>query len=165
MLGDYRIEKPLKKIKWCPPEKTTVKMNTDTALDLTNNAIGLGAIYRDDEGRVLGAAHEWWNLPILVNDVEFKAFLLGAKLAKELQVDSFLSESDCLQVISVTKSDDNPLCDFGNILKGVVREANSLNLWGFSHVARGGGGGGGGGGVGGAGGANVPAHVLAKTIS
>ena len=52
-------------------------------------------------------------------------------------MDGFLLELDYLQVISVAKSDGNPLCDFGNTLKGVVREANSLNLYGFSDVLRG----------------------------
>ena len=96
-----------------------VKINTNATLDLTNKAIGLGAICRDDKGRVLGAAYAWLNLPISVNAVEAKALLLGATLSKELQVDSFILESDCLQVISVAKRGGNPLCDFGNILKDV----------------------------------------------
>ena len=62
-------------------------------------------------------------------------------------MDSFLLESYCLQVIIDAKKGGIPLCDFGNILKDVVREANGLNLCGFSHVLLGG---------------NVHAHVLAK---
>ena len=59
----------------------------------------------------------------------------------------FLLELDCLRVINVAKRGDNPLCDFGNILKDVVRVVNVLNFCGFSHVLL----------VG-----NVLAHVLAK---
>ena len=44
-----------------------MKINTNEALDLTNKTMGSGAISRDGEGRILGAALEWWNLPILVN--------------------------------------------------------------------------------------------------
>ena len=63
----------------------------------------------------------------------------------------FLLELDCLQVINVAKRGGNPLCDFGKILKDVVRVVNVLNFCGFSHVLL----------VG-----NVLAHVLAKmTIS
>ena len=44
-----------------------MKINTNAPLDLTNKVIGLEAIRRDGERRILGAAHEWWNLPISVN--------------------------------------------------------------------------------------------------
>ena len=37
-------------------------------------------------------------------------------------------------MIIVATRGDNPLCDFGNILKDAGREANDLNLCGFSHV-------------------------------
>ena len=43
-------EKPLKNIKWCPPKKRIVKINTYATLDLTNKAIDLGVIDRDDKG-------------------------------------------------------------------------------------------------------------------
>ena len=95
------FEKPLKNIKWYPLEKGMTKVNIDVALDLTNKAIGLDDICRNDEGRVLGEAHEWRNMPISVNATKAKALLLGARLARELKVDSFLLESNCLQVIIV----------------------------------------------------------------
>ena len=47
------FEKLLKKIKWCSPKKGMVKIYTDATLDLTNKAIGLDAVYRDDKGMVL----------------------------------------------------------------------------------------------------------------
>ena len=46
----------------------------------------------------------------------------------------FLVESNSLQVIIIAKRGSNPLYDFDNILKDVIRETNDLNLYGFSHV-------------------------------
>ena len=65
-----------------------MKINTHEALDLTNKTIGLGAISRDEEGRILGAALKWWNLPILVNVVEVTTLPLGAWLPRDLMVSS-----------------------------------------------------------------------------
>ena len=93
------------------------------------------------------AAHKWWNLLILVNAAKAKTLILEARLDRELQVGSFFLESDYLQVIIVAKRGGNPLCDFGKILKDVVREANDLNICGFCHFLLGG---------------NVLAYVLAK---
>ena len=65
-------------------------------------------------------------------------------------MDRFLLVPDCLQVINVAKRDGNPLCNFGNILKDVVRGINGLNFYGFSHVLWEG---------------NIPRHVFSKNSS
>ena len=64
-----------KNIKRCPHEQRIVKINIYVVLDLTNKAMGLGAIY-NDERRVLGAT-EWWNLSISINVKMLKLFYLG----------------------------------------------------------------------------------------
>ncbi|KAJ4722049.1 Ribonuclease H-like domain containing protein [Melia azedarach] len=86
---------------WVPPRSGWFKLNVDAAIKVAAGCAGLGAIVRNEEGKVLVAAVY---RRIFFGDVEYaevEVILNGLKLAMEAGLTPLIVESDCLNVVNL----------------------------------------------------------------
>ncbi|XP_074298529.1 uncharacterized protein LOC141629422 [Silene latifolia] len=92
------VEAGTREDRWVVAPQGWVKVNVDAGVN-TGEGVGVGAVCRDDEGRVLwGMAWDWkkeWEPGV----AEAVAVLEGLEEAKRKGHDKVVIESDCIQVI------------------------------------------------------------------
>ncbi|KAH9715816.1 putative reverse transcriptase/RNA-dependent DNA polymerase [Citrus sinensis] len=84
--------------QWTPPLARSFKINVDAATNVEAKTVGLGAIIRDDKGRVVAAAVKPSRLSWDVQFAEAEAVELGLQVAKEAQLTSIIIETDYQEV-------------------------------------------------------------------
>ncbi|KAL5826311.1 hypothetical protein ACOSQ4_018108 [Xanthoceras sorbifolium] len=134
--------------KWTPPAPNFFKLNSDSALDVSRNITGLGAVLRDSCGAVLLSCVDTISglLPPIV--AEAKAILLGLSVAIEGGFSFLLIKSDYAAVIQLLSESKLPISTVGLVINDIqdTLRLSSASVH-FLHVSRKG---------------NVVAHSLAK---
>ncbi|XP_021761446.1 uncharacterized protein LOC110726302 [Chenopodium quinoa] len=118
---------------WVPPPIDFVKVNVDATIT-ENGWVGLGAIARDDRGRILFSAvcrtRARWE-PLVA---ECKAALFGIKKAREKKLANIILESDSLLLVSKLKKGSFSPAAVGGILEDIVYACTGFSSISWSHV-------------------------------
>lgn len=80
--------------RWTPPSTPTLKVNYDGAVFRETNAVGIGAVIWDCEGRVLPSLVERIPLPQIVANMEAAVARRAILLAKDLNLSSITLEGN-----------------------------------------------------------------------
>ncbi|GMN72596.1 hypothetical protein TIFTF001_054756 [Ficus carica] len=84
---------------WLPPQLGYLKLNVDASVSPRSDHIGIGAVIRDEKGRILGAmakSMEGTFSPFLAECIALRE---GLMLAKELESATLVVETDAINVI------------------------------------------------------------------
>ncbi|XP_021746413.1 uncharacterized protein LOC110712260 [Chenopodium quinoa] len=126
---------PVGRPVWVPPPLGSVKVNVDAAIS-EDGWVGLGAIARDDRGRVLFSAvsrsRAWWE-PLVA---ECKAALFGIKKAREKNMGNIILEADSLLLVSKLKKGSSSLAAVDGILEDIVSACTDFSSIIWCHVKR-----------------------------
>ncbi|XP_074266170.1 uncharacterized protein LOC141588636 [Silene latifolia] len=95
-------EEPLSGVSWARPSDGMWKINVDAGVK-EGMGVGLGAVCRDGDGRVVWAVSVQSSGICCVKSAEAEAILLGLKEAKRVGMRSIIIESDCLNVVADLK--------------------------------------------------------------
>jgi hypothetical protein len=112
--------------RWSPPEEGWKKINTDGALNKSSEKGGGGLVVRNHHGSFLAAACHFFPLVSDPEEVELRACLRAAKVAKEMALDKVELETDCLGVVSKLKSMEIDRSLQGPLVEEIKRELRSL---------------------------------------
>ncbi|XP_010686471.2 uncharacterized protein LOC104900678 [Beta vulgaris subsp. vulgaris] len=123
--------------KWLAPVSGIVKINTDASL-CEEGQVGLGAIARDNVGRVLFAVvrrqRAWWPPDV----AEAKAIHLAMIWAKKQGFREVIIESDAQVIVSRLSKSAIYFSDLDAILGDIISLCTDFHAISFSHVKRGG---------------------------
>ena len=121
---------------WISPPPGFFKVNVDGASPLDGKGIsGVGAIVRNDEGKVVAALCKALPVCFPAEWAELFALEQGVLLAQQLAISNVVFESDAASVIQAILQD---LCGgvAGHIIQGIQRAKSSFASCSFSHVKR-----------------------------
>nr|XP_023873208.1 uncharacterized protein LOC111985788 [Quercus suber] len=135
---------------WKPPPSGMFKLNVDGAVFADQKAAGVGALIRDEEGKVIGALSKKITAPLKALEIEAKAVEVGLQFAKDLSIQEFILEGDSLLVINALKELSLPPSSVAAIISSSMSVSHEFRKIVFSHVRRQG---------------NRPAHSLANYAS
>ncbi|GMN35433.1 hypothetical protein TIFTF001_048455, partial [Ficus carica] len=85
---------------WLPPQSGYLKLNVDASVSPESDHIGIGAVIRDEKGRILGAmakSVEGTFSPFLDECIALRE---GLMMAKELESVTLVVETDAINVVS-----------------------------------------------------------------
>ena len=89
---------------WSPPQNGYAKVNADAATNLKSNLVGLGAIIRDENGKVITAAIKVSKFFGDVSFAEAEAIKWGMQIARDAHVRALIVESDPQGVVSLVNN-------------------------------------------------------------
>ncbi|GMN21286.1 hypothetical protein TIFTF001_050117 [Ficus carica] len=84
---------------WLPPQLGYLKLNVDASVSPGSNHIGIGAVIRDEKGRILGAMAKSMERTFSPFLAECIALREGLMLAKELESATLMVETDAINVV------------------------------------------------------------------
>ncbi|KAI9191588.1 hypothetical protein LWI28_010488 [Acer negundo] len=91
-------------VVWCPPPRGYLKLNTDVAVKPNSNFIGIGAVIRDGDGKVITALSKPFPSFFDAELGELLAVREGLLLAKTLKLSMHLVEMDARNASSAINS-------------------------------------------------------------
>lgn len=122
---------------WLKPPYGWVKVNTDAHLN-DQGFVGVGAVIRDDAGRILAAAVRRWKGSWKVDVAEASAVRFGVLLAARLGFSKVCLECDCLSIISRLVKGVDGFSYVSLFLDDVLQLQASFSDFKIAHVKRGG---------------------------
>ncbi|XP_042939340.1 uncharacterized protein LOC122274360 [Carya illinoinensis] len=129
-----------------PPEGY-YKLNWDASLNTIEGLVGVGAIIKDNCGRVMGTLKARREVTLSPYAAEAYALMLVVLFCKESGINEIMLEEDSLQVVKQLRDQEEDRRMGGLIIKDTVSILRSFVAWSVCHTKRD---------------ANVAAHVLAK---
>ena len=125
-----------KQHQWTPPPTGSFKINMDAATNVEAKTTGLGAVIRDDKGRVVAAAVKpsrlRWDVPF----VEAEAVELGLQVAKEAQLASIIIETDCQEVADLVNHKKWSKTEICWVISAVQDMRGDFHKVTFQHIPR-----------------------------
>ncbi|KAL5851734.1 hypothetical protein ACOSQ3_006852 [Xanthoceras sorbifolium] len=119
-------------VKWRPPDASAVKVNSDDAINSSNNLVGFGLVVRDHLGHVLGSS--WQKVeasfsPLVaeasallhVDVAEALAVLDGLTSATSKGWLPLLVECDALNVVNLSLGTTSPRLEIMNVIRDIRR--------------------------------------------
>jgi len=137
-------------VKWTPPREGWFKINVDGAIFSKQKSAGIGALIRDELGRVEVALSKKVDAPLGAVEVEAKALKASLMFARDEGLQNVVLEGDSLVLINALCGTASPPAFVEPIVMGVLDLCRDFRSIAFSHVRRQG---------------NEPAHLLAKHAS
>lgn len=87
-------------VKWKPPDRGTITLNTDRAFHATTHKAGFGGVFRNHKGEwIMGYAGHYQASNVI--DIELMALLRGLQLAIHHNLTSLVIQMDAQKVISM----------------------------------------------------------------
>ncbi|GMN68764.1 hypothetical protein TIFTF001_037815 [Ficus carica] len=120
---------------WLPPQSGYLKLNIDASVSSGSDHIGIGAVIRDEKGRILGAmakSVEGTFSPFLAECIALRE---GLMMAKELESFTLVVETDAINVVSAV-SDNTEFSLECPILEDVKQLLTQLWNPGVYHIRR-----------------------------
>ncbi|XP_050254837.1 uncharacterized protein LOC126700669 [Quercus robur] len=111
------------------------KVNVDGAISNDGRPSSIGVIIRNSKGETVAAL--CMPLPSEYSILETEAIAVekGALLAKEMELQQVIFESDALSVVNSVNAGDKSGCN-GHLFHGIRSILNSFNSWQFKHQKR-----------------------------
>ncbi|KAL5766513.1 hypothetical protein ACOSP7_017130 [Xanthoceras sorbifolium] len=131
-----RPPKPLRFEKWVAPSPGWFKLNSDAAVDVSNNRIGLGVVIRDGHGAVVAALAKGLNSLLSVDCAESLAILEGIRFAHSLGISPVGVESDSASVVGLINKKAPPSSELGLIISNILSFEGFLSVRQFSFQPR-----------------------------
>jgi hypothetical protein len=133
--------------KWKPPPLGLVKLNVDASFNLISGGAGLGGVFRDSQGTVLGAFTAFHASVSSATHGELLALLVGVQEACKRHMVPLLVESDCLSIVQALQSAVLDFSELGFLLEDLRQMLSVASAASLSHIYRS---------------ANAVAHLLAR---
>ncbi|KAK2664585.1 hypothetical protein Ddye_003159 [Dipteronia dyeriana] len=144
LINPIQLKNPM--VKWSRPNVGMYKVNTDAAIQSTQNRIGIGIVIRDNVGSVMGCSTQVLEACFSPQVAEATAILRGFSFAMDSGLLPAVFESDAQVLVDLINSGNVPLDETGTVIVDILRLINSHNFQ-VSFAPRS---------------ANVLAHSLAK---
>lgn len=142
-----RLQPIISDIKWTPPVGQLLKVNTDAAVRVLNKKSGIGVIFRNEKGEIMGTCLRWIPYVIDVDVVEAMAVREALTVALDVGFSALEVESDSEKVIQMLTHSEKNNSEMDLIGREIGFLAARLTYVSFRHVRRQ---------------ANLVAHALAK---
>ena len=110
---------PVGEIKWKPPEKDLLKINSDGSWDMASGSGGWGFVARDENGVVAGAAAGFLPFAQDALHAEAEACLQALMHSQSWGVSRIHLETDSLQLVQAIKGNDQDLARNGAIFREI----------------------------------------------
>ncbi|GMN50671.1 hypothetical protein TIFTF001_019832 [Ficus carica] len=120
---------------WLPPQSGYLKLNVDASVSPGSDHIGVGAVIRDEKGRIIGAVAKSMEETFSPFLTEFIAIREGLMIAKELESVTLMVETDAINVVFAV-SDNLEFSLEGPILEDVKQLLAQLRNSGVNHIRR-----------------------------
>ncbi|XP_060973570.1 uncharacterized protein LOC133038930 [Cannabis sativa] len=125
-----------KEVPWTPPAINGFKMNVDAGTNLEQKKLGVGAIIRDHEGKVVAALSKIVQGSFRSDEMEAKSLFHALNWASQLQYPVTHIETDALRVSSAILSNATNLSSFSDLIFDVRCLISSFPGILISHVKR-----------------------------
>ncbi|KAH9709496.1 putative reverse transcriptase/RNA-dependent DNA polymerase [Citrus sinensis] len=122
--------------KWKPPSQNVLKLNVDAAVSTKAQKVGLGAIVRDAEGKILAVGIKQAQFRERVSLAEAEAIHWGLQVANQISSSSLIVESDCKEVVELLNNTKGSRTEIHWILSDVRRESKDFKQVQFSFIPR-----------------------------
>ncbi|KAL2921881.1 hypothetical protein RDABS01_013372 [Bienertia sinuspersici] len=119
---------------WAPPSSGVARVNTDAAI-LEGTGVGMGAVIRDEEGRLLMGVRRRevdWDTEV----AEAMAARFGVEMAAKLGFESVELESDSSNLINKLKHESTGLSPIFLVIEDICHQASTFNFFGCNHVRK-----------------------------
>ncbi|TXG53482.1 hypothetical protein EZV62_022651 [Acer yangbiense] len=117
--GPAGLPRPVARIRWSKPDIGSFKINTDAAIKVANNQVGVGAIIRDSGGKVMVAAVQRMDACYDPSVAEAVAILFGLRVAVGRGLLPAVLESDAQSVVNLICSGSDICADIGVVLSDI----------------------------------------------
>ncbi|XP_074297615.1 uncharacterized protein LOC141628358 [Silene latifolia] len=131
---------------WSPPRAGFVKINTDAYM-AGDGSVGLGAVARDKDGRILWLGCWWIGAEWSVEVAEAKAAMFGLDIAKERGMSNIVLECDALNLVRAVRDKNVARTPVGLCVEDICTLLSVFESSKCCHVKRGG---------------NIMAHCVAR---
>lgn len=121
--------------KWRSPTPGMFKVKVDGATSGDGNLFSIGVIIRDNRGETIAALCMPLNGQYPSLETEVIALEKGVLLAKEMELQQIMSETDALTVVQSLFVGDKE-GDLGPLLQGISDTLNSFSSWQMKHLKR-----------------------------
>ena len=121
---------------WVAPPIGWLKANIDGAFCLSSRTGGVGVIFRDSDGRIVGGVCQYVTHVTSPDMVEALAGRFACELAVEFNLSPVIFESDCQKVVTASKEVEFDGSPFGVITEDVKFLLASLQSSSFAYVIR-----------------------------
>ncbi|KAL5762033.1 hypothetical protein ACOSP7_018297 [Xanthoceras sorbifolium] len=112
--------KPMRLEKWEAPSPRRFKLNSNAAVDVVHNRIGIGVVIKDAHGMVVAALAKRLDFLLSVDCAESLAILEGIRFAHLMDIALIGVESDSASVIGLIKKKRPPSSDLGLIIYDIL---------------------------------------------
>ncbi|KAL5759789.1 hypothetical protein ACOSQ2_018627 [Xanthoceras sorbifolium] len=112
--------KPMRLEKWEAPSPRWFKLNSNAAVDVVHNRIGIGVVIKDAHGMVVAALAKRLDFLLSVDCEESLAILEGIRFAHLMDIALVGVESDSASVIGLIKKKRPPSSDLGLIIYDIL---------------------------------------------
>ncbi|KAI9181833.1 hypothetical protein LWI28_019111 [Acer negundo] len=93
-MGDVGMRSIANLIHWQPPPENLYKINTDVALDVERQIVGVGVVVRDHRGQVMGVSSQHLEVNFNPGVAQAIALFRGIAFAEEAGLVLAVIESD-----------------------------------------------------------------------
>ncbi|KAL0001314.1 hypothetical protein SO802_015095 [Lithocarpus litseifolius] len=121
--------------KWSPPPPGMFKVNVDGATSGDGNPSCIRVIIRDNRGETIAALCMPLNGQYLSLETEVLALEKGVLLAKEMELEQIVLETDALTVVQCLLAGDKE-GELGHLLKGISDILKTFSNWQIKHLNR-----------------------------
>ena len=120
---------------WCPPPAGVFKINVDGATSENGRNSSVGVIIRDSKGITVAACANYLSGQFSALETETLAVECGILLAREMELEQIIIETDALSVIqSIAASEFDG--DMGHLYLGIIGLLKSFKSWDLKHLKR-----------------------------
>ncbi|PRQ36219.1 putative ribonuclease H-like domain-containing protein [Rosa chinensis] len=102
--------------QWKKPPIGFIKLNVDAAFCLDSGITGLGGVFRDHEGVVLGGFRHTVMVSSSARHAELLALLLGVQLAIDQHLTLVIVETDCMDLVQAISSSSLDQLELGFLI-------------------------------------------------
>lgn len=121
---------------WEPPEINFWKVNVDAALFQSPPSTGIGAVCRNWEGKVLGAAALHFEVDFPEPLAELRAILEGVILARRLGGVKIIVEFDCSRAVQLASRISESWSEVGTLVEAIWTQAKVFDDFSFRFIPR-----------------------------
>ena len=121
---------------WSPPPVNCFKLNVDAAINSNDQMVGLGAVIRNSEAKVVAAGVQISSLKGGVSYAEAEAIQWGFQVAKEASISSLIVESDCLEVVELINNTKGSRTEIFWVIAEIQKQSKQFQKCTIQHVPK-----------------------------
>lgn len=122
-------------ISWKRPPEGVYKINTDGATSDDGRKSSIGVIIRDSKGETVAGLCKLLPGNYTVMETEIMAVEVGILVAKELELQKVITETDSLPVVQSIVAKENSK-EVGHLAQGILSLAGCFSSWKIGHLKR-----------------------------